>query len=63
MTLTPFPVIARLAYLDRYEETSCVCQSSSSGAYAAGALTGDGPVSVASISSKERPLVSKPMNQ
>jgi hypothetical protein len=31
--------------------------------YAAGALTSDGPVSAASISSKERPLVSKPMNQ
>src|SRR5439155_9780873 len=31
--------------------------------YAARVLTGDGPVSAASISSKERPLVSKPMNQ
>jgi hypothetical protein len=31
--------------------------------YAVGALTSDGPVSAASISSKERPLVSKPMNQ
>jgi len=31
--------------------------------YAAGAFTGDGSASAASISSKERPLVSKPMNQ